>query len=62
MSVKVYDISLFLKMGINPNDFVDIDCSCGFFLGYANKNDLKPSKEIMFQCPKCLERFDVIKN
>jgi hypothetical protein len=60
MSVKLHDISLFLKKGISQGDYIEIECSCGFFLGYANKNDLKPSKEVMFKCPKCLERFDIV--
>lgn len=62
MSVKLRSVIKFLEKGIDEKDYTDIECECGYFLGYANKNDLKPTGEPMFKCPICLSRFDVIKN
>lgn len=55
--VKTHSLLLVLK---NPSAYIEVECSCSYFLGYADKKDLKPSGEPMFKCPKCLERFDVI--
>lgn len=57
--IKLYNVGIFLQP-INKDDFVEIECQCGYLLGYANKNDLKPTGKPMFECPKCKDMFDFV--
>jgi hypothetical protein len=52
-------IKLFL---VDDGDKMDITCDlCDYFLGFANKNDLIPNGEIMFECPDCHNKWDISK-
>lgn len=39
---------------------VEVGCRCGYFLGYAKREELFPIGKPMFECPSCGERFDVL--
>lgn len=57
--VELHNASVYLSP-ICPSDLVEIECNCGYFLGYAKKDALTITGKPMFKCPKCSDLFDYV--